>query len=87
MVMKPPHISVAVRLTLKNKPPEFRGMSGQTIAFGKNQPLELTSLILSIVKTVLDFYIHTMPEDATTPEKLNAQIREIAEILATWQAE
>lgn len=69
------HLSISAQYTLKNRTPEYRGITSEHVTFGKDRPSSLAEMCMSLLEYTFDWYCIT--EDA---ESLNADRK----LLSAW---
>lgn len=50
------HLSVSSQFTLKNRPPDHKGIIGDRITIGKNRPSSLAEMCMALMEHVFDYY-------------------------------
>ena len=76
------NISAYVRFTLKNKPDEYRGITGEDWNIGKDDPLEWHQLVYIFVRRVVEFYVRTCNPD---PREFSKQAKDLSDALGSME--
>jgi hypothetical protein len=67
------HVSIYVQITLKDRPDDFRGMTGESLVIGKTEATGLDEMLCSLFNRLADYYGLCAPA-----EILNDQLDEAA---------
>ena len=67
-------ISLYAQISLKDRPPDFRGMTGESVNIGKDEPVDFDVMVVNILGRLAEYYGIFTPADV-----LNSQLDQIAE--------
>jgi len=70
------HLSLSVKYTLKNRDPDYRGLTGEHIAYGKDKPATFDQLVGAVAYKVLGYYARFQDADTLNAalDKLRAAL-------------
>ena len=72
---KPLHVQVFAKFTLKNPPPEHRGLCSESFIFGQHSDKPFHALAYMMIEDLADFWFNAHPE---VPE--DAMLAELARL-------
>ena len=50
------HLSISARFTLKDRPKEHRGLTGETWAFGRTGFISLAAMCCGVIQQIMHYY-------------------------------
>ena len=71
------HVSLYARISLKERPDGFLGLTGEDLVIGKDSPVDLDQMLVGLFQRLADYY-----GLVATPDELNKQLETLSQYFA-----